>query len=182
MRSSSLACLLWIASVGAAYAVDHPIAGNLIRLEDPPDIARRLFFFRTVKQAQINEATVPDPTVGGATLQVAGSGVGDGDTGILSLPAVNWGKLRNGGYYYRDHSAANGVSQVRLKPRSSVGGSLHIGGRTANWPYQVTQPQTDIRLKLTIGADVYCATFTDLQPNRDGIALGKKNPPPLSCN
>jgi len=174
---------MWtLVMASVAQAVDRPLGGNLIRIEDPPDVTRRLFFFRSLKQAQINEATVPDPTVAGATLEVTGLGAGDGSTGVLALPAENWTRMRNGGYYYRDHSAANGISQIRLKPRSSVGGSLHIGGRTANLSYEVNQPQTAILLKLTIAGDVYCARFTDFQPNRAGIVLGKKNPAPLTCN
>lgn len=178
------AMTLWILTsmVSTAAAIDYPVAGNILRLEDPGNPDRRIFFFRTVKQPAINISTIQDPTVAGATLEVIGAGAGDGNTGPLFLPPENWDRLNNGGYYYRDHSAANGVSQVRIKPRNTVGGSLHMSGRTPNWGYLVTQAQGDIRVRLTIGTAVYCARFTNYHTNRSGLVFGKANPAPADCN
>ncbi len=183
MRIPILISFLFTAMAATASALDHPLATGVIRLEDPAGHAfQRRFRFRIGKQVQINTATLPDPTFSGATLEVFGTGAGDGNTGVLTLPAATWRRLRSGGYHYRDHSAINGVSQVLIVPRGSLGGALHISGRTANWPYQVTQPQGTIKVKLTIGTDVYCAAISELQPNRAGIAFGKKAAAPVDCN
>jgi len=182
VKMAWMAALL-VAVAGAVQAVDYPLAVGVLRLEDPPTgPAGRRFRFRISKQAAIHAAAIPDPTVAGATLEVSGSGAGDGSSGVQILPAANWRALHNGGYYYRDHSASNGVSQVRIAPRGQVSGYVHMSGRSANWQYAVTQPQTAVRIRLTIGGDVYCAEATDLQPNRAGIAYAKANPAPAACN
>lgn len=169
--------------VSMAQAVDHPIALGILRLEDPQGHpAGRRFRFRIGKQPEINAATIPDPTVAGATLEVFGTGGGDGSSGVQFLPPTNWRALTNGGYYYRDHSAATGVSQIRIAPRGNSAGLLHMSGRTANWQYAVTQPQATVKIRLTIAGDVYCAEAVDLQPNRAGIVLAKGNPAPADCN
>jgi hypothetical protein len=177
-------CVLAATALNAASAaaIDRPVTGNLIRMRDPGALSQRKFFFRTVKQATISAGTLPDPTVNGATLEVFGSGAGDGDTGVLVLPAENWTAAANG-YYYRDHSASvGGISQVRIRPRSSVGGSIHITGHGPNWSYSLVQPQTDVNVRLTIDGDVFCALFIDIQPNLSNRLQAKKNPAPPNCN
>lgn len=183
MRARIAICFFILATAATVYGVDRPIAVGVIRSEDPSSSTHlRKFAFRVGKQPAIQAATLPDPTVAGASLRVFGTGAGDGDTGVLSLPAEGWKRLRNGGYYYRDHSAANGVSQVRIVPRGGIGGHLHIGGRTETWGFDVTQPQTALKMHLTIAGDTYCAHITNLQPNRDGITMGRKAPAPADCN
>lgn len=163
-------------------AIDRPLHGGLVRIHDPGAPSQRHFFFRSVKQATIAAGTIPDPTVDGATLEINGSGGGDGNTGVLVLPAENWTALSNG-FYYRDRAASvGGISQVRIRPRSSIGGALHISARGPSWSFLLVQPQADLRLRLTIGSDVFCARFTDLQPNQAGRLQGKNNPAPLDCN
>jgi len=182
VKMAWMAALL-IAVASAVPAADYPLAVGVLRLDDPPTgPAGRRFRFRVNKQVTITAAIIPDPTIAGATLEVSGSGAGDGTSGVQFLPAANWKVLRNGGYYYRDRSASNGVSQVRIAPRGKVSGYVHMSGRSANWQYAVTQPQTAVRIRLAIGGDVYCAEATDLQPNRAGIAYAKANPAPASCN
>lgn len=179
-RIGFVLCVIF--SAVPALAIDHPIEGDRMRIQDPADSARRRFYFRAVKEAQITAGTIGDPTVSGAMVEVFGSGSGDGSSGIINLPAGNWRPLKAGnGYYYRDHSAsAGGITQVRIK-RRVVGGALIISARGANWPYVVSQPQTNVAVRLTIGARVYCALFTTMFPNRAGIVVGRNNPAPPAC-
>lgn len=181
IRAFVVSAFVLAALTRVTAAIDYPLGGNLLRLEDPGDPHRRIFFFRSLKQSSVTAANIADPTVSGATVQVVGSGAGDGDSSTIQLPAANWRRLRNGGYYYRDHAATNGISQVRIRPRA-VGGSVYIGGHTATWNYIVAQPQTDVRVRLQIGGSVFCARFGDLQPNRAGMVLGKNNAAPADCN
>lgn len=167
----------------AASAIDHPLEGNRMRIQDPGDPARRHFLFRAVKEAQITAATIADPTVAGATVEVFGAGGGDGTSGVIFLPAANWRQLTAGnGYMYRDRSAAHGgITQVRIRRRVG-GGALIISARGPNWTYAVTQAQTDVRVRLTIDTRVYCALFTTMFPNRPRIVVGRGNPAPASCS
>jgi hypothetical protein len=182
MRSFLFGLLLAI-NATAVLAVDHPVEGDRMRIQDPGDPARRRFFFRAVKEAEITGATIADPTIAGATVEVFGAGGGDGGSGAIFLPAANWRALTAGnGYVYHDHSAAHGgITQVRIK-RRVVGGALIIAARGVNWPYTVTQAQTDVRVRLTIDTRVYCALFTTMFPNRAGIVVGRNNPAPAACS
>jgi hypothetical protein len=177
--------LFLLAALGAApaLAIDHPVEGDRMRIQDPGNPDRRRFYFRAVKEAQITGATIADPTVNGATVEVFGAGGGDGSSGAIFLPAANWRPLTAGnGYYYRDHSATHGgVTQVRIK-RRVVGGALIISARGANWPYVVTQPQTAVTVRLTIDTRIYCAQFTTMFPNRAGVVVGRNNAAPAACN
>jgi hypothetical protein len=164
-------------------AIDHPIEGDRMRIQDPGDPARRHFYFRATKEAQITGPTIADPTIAGATVEVFGAGGGDGSSGVINLPAANWRPLKSGnGYYYRDYSASvGGVRQLRIK-RGSLGGALILSARGANWPYLVTQPQTNVTVRVTIDTRVYCTLFTTMFPNRAGIVVGRGNPAPPACN
>jgi hypothetical protein len=183
MRARLTFVLLAALSAAPALAIDHPLEGDRMRIQDPGNPDRRRFYFRAVKEAQITGMTIADPTLNGATVEVFGAGGGDGSSGAIFLPAANWRPLTAGnGYYYRDHSAAHGgITQVRIK-RRVVGGALIISARGANWPYVVTQAQTGVRVRLTIDARVYCALFTTMFPNRAGIVVSRNNPAPPACS
>lgn len=168
-----------------AFAADHPVAADKLRILSPASSGKAWFYFRAVKENNVTLGTIADPTTGGATFEVFGSGVGDGSSGLLTLPAENWqakgtpaGSM---GYYYRDHDATHGVSQVRLQP-GAQGGTLWITARGPVWTYPLTQPQTDVFLRLTIGGERYCARFTDLRPNRVGAVVAKGNAIIADCN
>jgi hypothetical protein len=184
MRPIVVATLLSLLAP-AALAIDHPIDGDKLRVRDAgPD--RRTFFFRAGHELQIVPGNIADPTVAGATVQVFGDGAGDGDSGVIVLPADRWRPLGNPagskGYYYLDRSAEFGINKVRLMPCENTGGSLKISARGPNWPFLVTQPQGTIRVRLTIADRTWCARVTDLQPNEAGKLVGKKNPAPPDCN
>jgi hypothetical protein len=178
-----LPILLFLISAAPAAAVDHPVEGDRMRIQDPGDPSRRRFYFRAVKEAQITGATIADPTIAGATVEVFGAGAGDGNSGAIFLPAANWKPLIAGnGYYYRDHAASHGgITQVRIK-RRVVGGALIISARGSSWPYVVSQAQTGVKVRLTIDTRVYCTEFATMFPNRAGIVLGRNNPAPAACN
>lgn len=186
MRTRLLLVPALLVSLGSAgFAVDHPLEGDKMRVREA-NPTRRTFFFRAGHEPELIPGNIGDPTVAGATLRVFGDGAGDGDSGILFLPAENWrpmGKPAGSkGYYYLDRTAAVGVNKVRIMQCENTGGSLKISARGANWPFTVTQPQGTIRVQLTIEDHVYCARLSDLQPNAPGKLVGKKNPAPPDCN
>lgn len=175
-----------LAIVGEAVAADLPIKGGIMRLQER-EPARRRFFFRSAKQSNINLGTIGDPSLTGATLEVFGSGAGDGNTGVINLPPQFWRPLGNpagtGGYLLFDRDGTNaGVKRVLLKPRGGVGGLLLIVGRGLNWPYVLGQPQGDITLRFTVGADVFCAFLPYQETNNRPTKILRKNaPPPPGC-
>lgn len=174
---------MMLASAVEAFAGDHPVNADRLRILDKATgNSKRFFYFRAEKEANVNLTTIADPTIAGATLEVFGTGAGDGTSGALTLPAENWRKLTGSlGYYYRDHAAVNGASQIWLK-RGGQGGLVWITARGPAWTYQVTQPQTAVVVRLTVGGERYCAKFTDMQANRPGIVFAKKNGIVADCN
>ena len=167
-----------------AGASDLPIKGGLLKLQEKSPALRK-FFFRTSKEAQISLATIGDPTVTGATIEVFGSGAGDGNTGVVMLPAAFWrGTGRpagSNGFVYVDHAATLGVTRFLLR-RSNVGGTVAIAARGTNWPYQLTQPQADITVRLTVGANRFCARFPFVATqNLPTKVLRLHAAPPPSC-
>jgi len=178
---ATLLCLL----APAALAIDHPIDGDKLRVSDS-NPERRSFLFRAGHESQIVAGNIGDPTVAGATLHVFGDGVGDGDSGVIVLPADRWRPLGNPagsrGYYYLDRTAEFGVKKVRLMPCETNGGSLKIAALGPNWPFVVTQPQGTVRVQLTIADRIYCARVANMQLNEAGKLFGKKNPAPADCN
>ncbi|HWP65556.1 MAG TPA: PQQ-dependent sugar dehydrogenase [Candidatus Limnocylindria bacterium] len=173
------------APLGSAAAEDHPVAGDRLSLKDPGSPAKRRVTFRAVRDAAIDPARLGDPTVLGATLEVAGTGVGDGDTGPLALDAGRWKGLGSPpgarGYRYLDRARTSGVERVVLKG-GKRGGRLIVTGGGAAWPYVVTQPQSGpIDVRLAIGDHVLCASFTELR-GRVGKVKGRRAPPPPDCS
>lgn len=175
------------AIVGSAVAADFPIKGGIMRLQER-EPARRRFFFRSAKQVNISLATIGDPSVSGATLEVFGSGAGDGNTGVINLPPEFWRPLGNpagnSGYLLIDRDGTNdGVKRVLLKPRAGVGGVLLIVASGIDWPYALGQPQGDITLRFTVGGNVFCAFLPYQETNNLPKKILRKNaPPPPSCN
>lgn len=98
------------------------------------------------------DGQMANPTAAAATLRVIGTGVGDGDSGLLPLPSARW-KASGRGFTYSDPQATNGVRFVKIVP-TKRGGSLKILGGGAGWPYAITQPQSGVQLTLSIGGAV----------------------------
>ena len=175
------ACLL----AATALAADHPIAGDRLVLKDPagkPE--RRALRLRALSDSAIDPATAADPRTAGATLEVVGSGTGDGTSGALTLAPRLWRGLGkpsgSKGYRFLDRNQSAGVKQVLFKP-GRKGGALVVSGGKEAWPYQITQAQSSIDVRFSVGGDVYCAQFVSFDSNAPGKVQARNAAPPADC-
>src|SRR6059058_4660049 len=187
MRRSLLrGAALGLAMAAAALATDHPIEGDRLLLTDPSSPARRVVRFRAARDRAIDPRAAADPRSVGATLEIAGSGAGDGASGTISLDPGRWTGLGRpagaAGYRWDDRAATNGIRRVMFRKGVKNTGMLVVTGGGVAWPYRVTQPQVAIDVRFTVGTtDVYCAHFTSFSRNAPPRVLGSDAPPPSSC-
>jgi cysteine-rich repeat protein len=180
--------VLGIAALAAStvIAADHPIAGDSLLLKDPvgkPD--KRVVSFKASRDLAIDPSQTADPRSVGAIVELTGAGIGDGATGPIVLPPGGFWKglgtpPGSKGYKFYDKNRTNGIKQVMFKP-GSKGGQLQITGGGPNWPYAVTQPQTAVLVKFTIGSDVYCGNFSTFTKNDVAKVQSKNQVAPASC-
>jgi cysteine-rich repeat protein len=179
---SSLAALVLLGH--GAGAADHPVGGDLLRLVDPQDVTYRSVRFRARRDAAVAPSTANDPRLVPATLEITGTGPGDGTSGVIPLPVGLWTALGtppgSKGYRYLDVTVTDGVKKVVFRS-GALGGTLAVRGRGAAWPYAITQPQGTIDLRFTVGAEVYCASFTTFAVNEAGRVVARDAPPPADC-
>jgi len=143
-----------------AFAADVPVPTAKLLLRDAGDPATRRARVVVKRATALDVAALPDPTVAGATLEVRGAGVGDGDTGVLALDASLWTGLGNPpgsrGWRYLDEARTTGVKKVMLKA-GATGGTLKLSAAGASWPYAMTTPQTGpVEFRLGFADDVVC--------------------------
>src|SRR5438067_4488532 len=185
-RAVLRAAALSLAMAAAALATDHPIEGDRLLLTDPSSPARRVVRFRAARDPAIDPRAAADPRSVGATLEIAGSGAGDGASGTISLDPGRWTGLGRpagaAGYRWDDRAATNGIRRVMFRKGVKNTGMLVVTGGGVAWPYRVTQPQVAIDVRFTVGTnDVYCAHFTSFSRNAPPRVLGSDAPPPSSC-
>src|SRR5262245_47825096 len=171
-----IAVAVWLLP-GAPRAADHPMRGRLLDLRDPPADGGREIHFRSGRDAG---GLAGDPRVGGAVLEVTGTGTGDGTSGRIALPAGRWRALRRGGFRYRDRSVAGGVREVRVA-RGGRRPTLEVDGGGAAWSYSIAQRQNAVDVRFTLGDEVYCARFTRFVHNRPGRLLARAASAPPDC-
>ena len=182
-RLSVIAVLVG-ALASAAGAADHPVGGDALRIRDPDNSAGRSARFRAVRDLAISPSLANDPRVLDATIEISGSGPGDGSTGPLTLAGSLWKGLGNPegskGFRYVDSTASTGIKRVVFRSGNN-GGSLLVVGRGSSWPYAITQPQGQINVHFQIGSEVYCAKFNDFRRNETGSVIARKASPPADC-
>jgi cysteine-rich repeat protein len=168
----------------AAFAGDHPVGGDSLLLKDPPSADNRKVRFKATRDPAIDPSDAGDPRTLGATLEVTGEGSGDGATGPIDLDASLWTGLGNPpgikGYKYLDRNRTNGVKKATFRSGNS-GGSLTLSGGGTAWPYEVTQAQSTVDVRFTVGSEVYCAQFTLFRRNQPGAVSAKDAAPPSDC-
>src|SRR5262245_3520121 len=184
-RRGALVLMLGLGVLGASVlATDHPIGGDLLRLRDPVATSGRRAQFRAARDGAIVPGTDPDPSHTGATLEIIGSGVGDGTTGPIALPPSGWSPIgkpsRSRGYVFVSRSGTQGVRKVTFKA-TSKGGLLAVNARGSGWPFVVSQPQGPIDVRFTLRDQIYCARFTSFITNTKGRVLARLAPAPASC-
>jgi cysteine-rich repeat protein len=173
-----------VAATVALLAMERPLAGDLLRLTDPPAADKQSGTFRANNDPAVDPAGLADPRQVGATLRVWGSGEGDGDSGEIALPAAQWIGLGrpagSQGYQYRDRAASAGVRTVTIR-KSPAGGTLVVKTGGANWPYRITQQQGTITVNLTLGDDTFCSKFTTFNRNEAKLVVSKRQELPGTC-
>jgi cysteine-rich repeat protein len=167
-----------------ALAADHPLGGDLLRLRDPRRVTGRSAFFRAGGDAAIAPTPANDPSIVPATVEIRGTGPGDGTSGEIPLAETFWSGLGrppgSRGFRYLDRAATTGVKKVILRS-GAAGGTLTVRGRGSAWPYAVTQAQGPIEVRLAVGDEVWCAAFDTFLRNEPGRVLARDAPPPADC-
>lgn len=181
-RWSALVALL---VPGVALAVDVPVGVGKLLLRDAGDPATRAARVVVKNAPALDPPALADPTVGGATLEVSGTGPGDGTTGVLALDASFWSGLGtppgSKGWKFLDRNRTTGVKKIVLKT-GALGGSLKVSAGGASWPYAMAAPQEGpIELRLGIGGDVVCGRAETFLTNTGVKLKAKDAPAPASC-
>jgi hypothetical protein len=151
---------------------------------------RSRFLFKTKNQTRINDLSA-DPRVVGATLTIRGTGLTDGDTGVIHLidgPEGRWSPIGDKGWQYKyghDFNDSYGITNVKMKENVKKGGSLIIKGKGQFFDYDIFDAQDTVDVSLSIGIDVYCAQFGqnqgELVRNEMGKVDGKSSDPPMTA-
>ena len=172
-----IAVLLLLSSV--AGAAERPIPTDRLLLRDQTHPAGATLRFAAEGVTALTPGTVADPRATGATLEIVGSGSGDGASGVIPLPPALWSGTPTG-FEYVDPEHASGIRRIEVQTGTPGGSVLIVGGGTG-WPYRVTQPQGAIDVRLTIGGDVYCARPTSFADNAGGRVLARSHAAPAQC-
>ena len=165
-------------------AADHPLRGEYLRLSSRRDQgASCVRFGATSDMSAERSASGADPLVTGAFLEISGDGVLGADAPPIPLPASTWRALGDPpgsrGYRYFDPSGRFGIRKAAL--RFGVVTSLSVTGGGPAWPYRTTGMPGTVTVRLSVGDDVYCATFETFQRRRRGALVARYNSPPVSC-
>jgi hypothetical protein len=164
-------------------ATEHPMGFGKLSLVDGPPNRRRV----TLQGQWSGKTALKNPAAVGATLRVAGTGEGDGDSGVIQLLPDHWRGLgkKKGGFRYSDPKGrAGGVRSIVLHV-TKKGGTLRVVGGRSNWRYVVDRPQSGIVATLTIGETRWCAEFTGTFPKNKVhrvVAASKTAPASCPCN
>jgi cysteine-rich repeat protein len=168
---------------GVAGAAERPIPTDRLLLRDQTHPAGAALRFAADGVTALTPGSLADPRTSGATLEIVGSGSGDGATGVIPLSPALWSSLGPGapaGFRYVDPQRASGIRRIEVRT-GTPGGRVRILGGGAAWPYRVTQPQGVIDVRLTIGDDVYCGRLAGFASNLAGRVVALDQPAPAAC-
>jgi cysteine-rich repeat protein len=181
-----------VSTPASAHDDDHKrVQGQKLKIRwDALRSDRSRFLFKTKNQTRINDLSA-DPRVVGATLTIRGTGLTDGDTGVIHLidgPEGRWSPIGDKGWQYKyghDFNDSYGITNVKMKENVKKGGSLIIKGKGQFFDYDIFDAQDTVDVSLSIGIDVYCAQFGqnqgELVRNEMGKVDGKSSDPPADC-
>ena len=166
------------------WAADYPLRGEYLRLSARRDPgASRIRFGATSDMSVERSRSGADPLVTGGFLEVVGDGVLGVDAPPIPLPASTWRALGDPpgsrGYRYFDPAGRFGVRKAAL--RFGMVTSLSVTGGGSAWPYRTAGMPGTVKVRLSLGDDVYCATFETFQRRRRGALVARYNSPPVSC-
>jgi hypothetical protein len=180
----SLAALAIVLAGAPSDAIDNPLRGQYLHLCSNPGAGKsRIRFGATGELADERARSGADPRVTGALLEVIGDGILGADAPPVPLPASTWRALGDPpgsrGYRYFDASARFGVRKAAL--RFGAVTSLSATGGGSAWPYRTSGIPGTVMVRLTVGDDVYCASFETFERRRRGTMVARYNSPPASC-
>jgi hypothetical protein len=161
---------------------EHPLSRSKVSLLDGSRPEKRRIVFRARWQGA---AELPNPSFAGSTLRVAGTGPGDGDSGLIQLDAGKWTALGDPpgseGYVYDDPTqSVGGIRSIIVKQGRGRAVFKVVGGST-NWRYAVAGPQSGVALTFTIGSARWCAEFKSFSKNRARRVKARSRSAPSSC-
>jgi hypothetical protein len=175
MRGSPFlfACLLWSA-VAHAATQDLLLSSSKIAVVSGPKGKVRV-------EAEW-QGPIGTPAPGDATVRIAG-GPGEGDSGLIVLPAEHWTVRKHGTVLrYNDPSgSAGGIQRVTLHSGRNGGRVIITGGRDG-WAFRVDGPQTRLAVILTLGGKRWCAEIPQNRiRNGTQRARGSAKDAPAAC-
>jgi len=134
-----------------------------------------------VVRARWSGATaLPDAHQVAATLRIAGA-AGEGDSGLLALPASGWRGNATRLRYADARGRAGGIRSIVLRGGRRGGRLLIVGGGTA-WRFAVGDMPTRVALVLDLGTRRWCTQFdaADLK-RRANRVRGHRDAPAPAC-
>jgi cysteine-rich repeat protein len=188
MRKTIVHALLQLAALlltttGLARAEDRPIPARRLLVRDVSHPQGPKLRFAADAVPALAPGSLADPRTGGGRLEIVGTADGDGATGVIPLPPRLWSPLGPSGaptgYEYVDPDRGSGVKRIVV--RTGTPGSIVIVGGTAALPYLVTQAQSAIDVRLTIGDDVYCARLASFAANGGHRVVATGAAAPATC-
>jgi hypothetical protein len=124
--------------------------------------------------------SIGTPAPGDATLRIAG-GPGEGDSGLILLPAARWEVAKQGKVlrYSDPAGTAGGIRRIVVRS-GERGGKLVVHGGSKNWAFRIDGPQTRLALIMTLGGKRWCADVDQVRNGR-GRARGSSQSAPSAC-
>lgn len=150
MRASGFLTASLLAAVTAHAATEDLLLGpTAITVVDGPKAKVRV-------EARWS-GLIGTPAPADATVRIAG-GPGEGDSGVIVLPAARWAVRKNGKVLrYADPSgSAGGIRRVTLRIGPD-GGRMTITGGRGPWAFRLDGPQSRLAVILTLGGKRWCA-------------------------
>ncbi len=174
-----------LTSVGVHEAAAHSgsdfaISSDKLKMQWDQVIKKKSKFqYKTKDQVQINDLSI-DPSTVVTSVTVKGTGVGDGDTGVIILDPAGWSAIGNKGWKYAgdtDSPTGGGIKQIKIQTHPTKGGRLQIKAKGQYWDYALFQPQTSIEIMINLGEQIYCAQYgsdpAEFTRNEGAAAKGK---------
>jgi poly(3-hydroxybutyrate) depolymerase len=154
---------------GDLPALPTRVAGKKLALKDDADPARRRLAL-SLKDPALALAPGLDPTAGGATLTVFGTGATT-DVACLALPAANW-KRKGAGFVYKDKKGTAGPCTGAKLAAGKL--ELACSAKVAPIPYTLDEPaQGSVTVRLDSPGQTLCATFGGTVQKDTSTAAGK---------
>jgi len=182
--------LLMLAALGLVFGASHEadahdgtdyaISSDKLKIQyDFGNSKKNQFQYKAKGQIAINDLST-DLTTVASSLIVRGTGVNDGDTGVILLDPALWSAIGSKGWKYKgDTEDANGggIKQIKIMTHPTKGGRLQVKAKGQYWAYDLVQPQSSIEISLNLDEQIFCAQYgatpSELTRNEGDLLKGK---------